>query len=57
MFTWVLASKSHNRLAAVYLVIAAVLFLLALGTWAVGAAHSRAAGQQTLELHITNYGR
>jgi len=57
MLTWVVASKGHNRLAAVYLVIAAVLFLLAIGTWAVGAAHSHAAAQTTLELHITNYGR
>ena len=57
MFTWVVASKGHNRLAAVYLAIAMLLFLLALGTWAVGAAHSHAAGQTTLELHITTYGR
>jgi hypothetical protein len=56
MFTWVMASKGHSRLAAVYLVIAALLFMLALGTWAVGAAHSHAAGQTTLELHITRYG-
>lgn len=56
MFTWVVASKGNTRLAAVYLVIAALLFLLAFGTWAVGAAHSHAAGQATLELHITRYG-
>ena len=56
MFTWVVASKGHNRLALVYLVIAALAFMLALGTWAIGAAHSHGAGQATLELHITRYG-
>jgi hypothetical protein len=56
MFTWVVAGKGHNRLAVAYLVIAAMLFLLAAGTWAVGAAHSHAAAQTTLELHITRFG-
>ena len=55
MFTWVVASRGVNRLATVYLVIAAVAFVLALTTWAVGAAHHSAAGQTTLELHITRY--
>jgi hypothetical protein len=55
MFTWVVASKGHSRLAAVYLAIALVAFLLALGIWAVDASHGHAA-QTTLELHITRYG-
>ena len=56
MFTWVVASKGHTRLALVYLAIAALLFMLALGTWAVDAAHSHAASQATLQLNITRYG-
>ena len=55
MFTWVVASKGTHRLATVYLVVALVAFLLAVTTWAVGAAHHAAAGQTTLELHITRY--
>jgi hypothetical protein len=55
MFTWVVASKGTHRLATVYLVVALVAFLLAVTTWAVGATHHAAAGQTTLELHITRY--
>ncbi|MCU1448735.1 MAG: hypothetical protein JWP02_905 [Acidimicrobiales bacterium] len=55
MFTWVMASKGTHRLATVYLVVACVAFLLAVSTWMLGAAHHSAAGQTTLELHITRY--
>jgi hypothetical protein len=55
MFTWMVASKGANRLAAVYLAVALIAFCLALGTWIVGAANHSAAGQTTLELHITRY--
>ena len=55
MFAWIVAAGGIKRLAAVYLVLAAVLFLFAFGTWATGAAQHGTAGQQILELHITRY--
>jgi hypothetical protein len=55
MFTWLVASRGTYRLANVYLVIAAVAFLFAISAGVVGAANHSAAGQTTLELHITRY--
>ena len=55
MFAWVVAAGGVKRLAAVYLILAAVLFLFAVATWATGAVHHSATGQETLQLHITRY--
>jgi hypothetical protein len=53
MLTWLLATKNVTRLAATYLVVAAVSFVLAGGAWAVAAAHHAPSSETTLELHIT----
>jgi len=55
MLTWLLASRGITRLAATYLVLAAVALVVAVGTFAVSAQHGTAAGQATLQLHITRY--
>jgi hypothetical protein len=55
MLTWLLASRGMTRLAATYLVLAAVAVVVAVGTFAVSAQHSTASGENTLQLHITRY--
>jgi hypothetical protein len=55
MLTWLLASRGMTRLAATYLVLAAVAVVVAVGTFAVSAQDSTASGEHTLQLHITRY--
>jgi hypothetical protein len=55
MLTWLLACRGITRLAATYLVLAAVAVVVAVGTFAVSAQHSTASGENTLQLHITRY--
>jgi hypothetical protein len=55
MLTWLLASRGTTRLAATYLVLAAVAIVVAVGAFAVSAQHGTASGENTLQLHITRY--
>jgi hypothetical protein len=57
MFAWLVGRRGMTQLVITYLVLAGVALMVAVGSFALSFQHSSSAagGEETLQLHITQY--
>jgi hypothetical protein len=55
MFAWLFGRRGMTQLVITYFVLAVVALTIAVCSFAVSAQRSNAAGEETLQLHITRY--